>query len=115
MLAERMPKNNIDCWLINAGSTGGKYGTGQRCPLKYTCMVVDVVRSGELAKEAYGTSGMFGLQVPTHIEGVPRELLSLRLAWTDEAAFEGEARNLAAMFQKAFALYHMNRTWREAM
>ncbi|KAH9910301.1 uncharacterized protein B0H18DRAFT_896157, partial [Fomitopsis serialis] len=104
MLAERMRKNDVDCWLINAGSTGDQYGTGKRCPLNYTRMVV---HSGELAKAEYETFrvGTFGLQVPTHIEGVPRELSSLCLAWTDKAAFEREVRKLAVMFQKAFALY----------
>ncbi|KAH9912739.1 uncharacterized protein B0H18DRAFT_960799 [Fomitopsis serialis] len=104
MLAERMSKNDVDCWLINAGWTGDQYGTGKRCPLNYTRMVV---HSGELAKAEYETFrvGTFGLQVLTHIEGVPRELSSLCLAWTDKAAFEREVRKLAVMFQKAFALY----------
>ncbi|KAH9924909.1 ATP-utilizing phosphoenolpyruvate carboxykinase [Fomitopsis serialis] len=108
MLAERMSKNNVDCWLINTGWTGGKYGTGKRCPLKYTRMIVDAVHSGELAKAEYETFGTFGLQVPTHIEGVPRELLNPRLAWTDKEAFEREVRKLAGMFQKAFALYEQD-------
>jgi ATP-dependent phosphoenolpyruvate carboxykinase len=36
MLAERMTKQKANCWLLNTGWTGGKFGVGKRCPLKYT-------------------------------------------------------------------------------
>jgi hypothetical protein len=44
-------------------------------------------------------------EVPTNVEGVPRELLNPRLAWADKEAFEREVRKLACIFQKAFKLY----------
>jgi phosphoenolpyruvate carboxykinase (ATP) len=105
MLAERMSTHQVDCWLINTGWTGGKFGTGKRCPLKFTRRIVDAVHSGELKKAEYETFGTFGLSIPTSLEGVPRELLNPRLAWADKEAFEREVRKLATMFQKAFALY----------
>lgn len=105
MLAERMAKHNVDCWLINTGWTGGKFGTGSRCPLKYTRRIVDAVHSGELAAAEYETFGVFNLQIPTSLEGVPRELLNPGLAWKNTEAFEREVRKLGGMFQKAFALY----------
>ena len=105
MLAERMSKHNVSCWLINTGWTGGKYGTGKRCPLAYTRRIVDAVHSGELLQAEYEEFGVFGLQIPTSLEGVPRELLNPRLAWSDKEAFEREVRKLGGMFQKAFKLY----------
>jgi len=105
MLAERMSEHQVDCWLINTGWTGGKYGTGKRCPLKYTRRIVDAVHSGELARASYETFGTFGLSIPTSLEGVPRELLNPRMAWPNKEGFEREVRKLAGMFQKAFALY----------
>jgi phosphoenolpyruvate carboxykinase (ATP) len=105
MLAERMSKHNVDCWLINTGWTGGKYGTGKRCSLAYTRRIVDAVHSGELAQASYENFGTFNLSVPTSLEGVPRELLNPRLAWPDKEAFEREVRKLATMFGKASALY----------
>lgn len=39
---------------------------------------------------------------------MPKELLNPRRAWKDGEAFEREVRKLAAMFQKAFALYEKN-------
>ena len=108
MLAERMAKHKVDCWLINTGWTGGKFGTGKRCPLKFTRRIVDAVHSGELAKSEYETFDVFGLQIPTSLEGVPRELLNPKLAWADKEAFGREVRKLAGMFQKAFALYEQD-------
>lgn len=107
MLAERMSKHNVDCWLINTGWTGGKYGSGngKRCPLKYTRAIVDAVHSGELAKANYERFDTFGLAIPTSVGGVPREMLNPCLAWRDKDAFEREVKKLAGMFQKAFALY----------
>ena len=108
MLAERMAKHNVDCWLINTGWTGGRYGTGKRCPLKVTRRIVDAVHSGELAKAEYENFDVFNLQIPTSLEGVPRELLNPRLAWQDKEAFEREVRKLGGMFKKAFALYEQD-------
>ncbi|KAL4080210.1 ATP-utilizing phosphoenolpyruvate carboxykinase [Scleroderma yunnanense] len=105
MLAERMSQHNVPCWLVNTGWTGGKFGTGKRCPLHYTRRIVDAIHTGELLGAEYETFGVFGLQIPTSIEGIPRELLNPKLAWADKEAFEREVRRLAGMFQKAFKLY----------
>ncbi|KAF5345312.1 hypothetical protein D9758_008514 [Tetrapyrgos nigripes] len=109
MLAERMSKHNVDCWLVNTGWTSGKYGTGKRCPLKYTRKIIDAIHDGSLAASlAAGKSetfGVFNLTVPTEIEGVPRELLNPEVAWPDKEAFGREVRKLAGMFGKAFKLY----------
>lgn len=108
MLAERMSKHNVDCWLINTGWTGGKYGYGKRCPLKYTRRIVDAVHSGELARAEYEPFEVFGLSIPTALEGVPREILNPRLAWADKEAFARELKKLGGMFHKAFALYEQD-------
>ena len=105
MLAERMAKHKVDCWLINTGWTGGKFGSGKRCPLKFTRRIVDAVHSGELANAEFESFGIFNLSIPTSLDGVPRELLNPILAWADKEAFQKELRKLAGMFQKAFHLY----------
>jgi phosphoenolpyruvate carboxykinase (ATP) len=108
MLADRMAAHNVDCWLINTGWTGGKYGTGRRCPLPVTRAIVDAVHSGALARATFETFPVFGLQIPTELEGVPRDLLNPARAWPDKGAFERELRKLGGMFQKAFALYEQD-------
>jgi len=107
MLAERMEKHGVHCWLINTGWVGGRFGSpaGRRCPLKYTRMIVDAVHDGSLAKAEFEEFDVFGLQIPKSLEGVPRELLNPKLAWADKEAFGREVRKLAGMFGKAFAVY----------
>lgn len=105
MLADRMAKHQVDCWLINTGWTGGRFGTGKRCPLKYTRRIVDAVHSGELKKAEFKAFGTFNLSIPTALDGVPSQILDPYQAWPDKGAFEREVRKLGGMFQKAFALY----------
>ena len=112
-----MAKHKVDCWLINTGWTGGKFGSGKRCPLKFTRKIIDAIHSGSLSATFAKPDGsgselfpVFGLHIPTSVEGVPRELLNPKLAWQDKDAFEREVRKLAGMFVKAFAVYESDVT-----
>lgn len=115
MLAERMAKHKVNCWLLNTGWTGGKFGTpnGKRCPLKFTRRIVDAIHSGELAsaETEYETFGTFNLTIPTNIKAdangvsVGREILNPQVAWADKEAFGREVKKLGTMFGRAFKLY----------
>ncbi|WOO81979.1 Phosphoenolpyruvate carboxykinase (ATP) [Vanrija pseudolonga] len=105
MLAERMDKNKVNCWLINTGWTGGKFGTGRRCPLKYTRAIVDAIHDGSLANAEYENFPVFNLAIPKAVAGVPAEILDPAKAWQDKAAFKTEVTKLAGMFQKAYTKY----------
>lgn len=102
MLAERMEKTKANCWLINTGWTGGKFGTGKRCPLKYTRAIVDAIHNGELAKAKFENFPIFNLAIPTAVTGVPSEILDPVKVWPSKDAFQVEVEKLAGMFQKAF-------------
>ncbi|WVO21148.1 phosphoenolpyruvate carboxykinase (ATP) [Cryptococcus decagattii] len=105
MLAERMEKNSVNCWLINTGWTGGKFGTGKRCPLKYTRAIVDAIHNGSLAKAEYENFPIFNLAIPKAVEGVPSDILNPEKVWPSKEAFKAELDKLGGMFQKAFAKY----------
>ncbi|KAN0064597.1 Protein kinase C-like 1 [Thecaphora frezii] len=105
MLAERMQKHKADVYLVNTGWVGGKFGVGKRCPLKYTRKIIDAIHNGTLAKASYEKFANFNLQVPTAVEGVPSELLNPASAWTDQAAFQNEVKNLATLFRDNFEKY----------
>lgn len=108
MLAERMQRANANCWLINTGWTGGKFGTGKRCPLKYTRAIIDAIHDGSLAKAEFETFPTFNLAIPKAVNGVPSEILHPARVWPDQDAFQFELQKLAGMFQKAYSKYEAN-------
>ena len=111
MLAERMAKHNINCWLINTSWTGGRFGTGKRCPLAYTCRIVDAIHSGELAKVEYENYEVFNLQVPKTCPNVPSELLKPKAAWTaGNDSFNTEVKKLGGLFIENFKKYEAEAT-----
>lgn len=105
MLAERMSKVKANAYLINTGWSGGKFGTGKRCPLKYTRAILNAIHSGELANAEYEDFEIFNLKVPKKVSGVPSEILHSRNAWPDKKAFDAEIKKLGGMFNDAFEKY----------
>ncbi|WFD26418.1 phosphoenolpyruvate carboxykinase (ATP) [Malassezia nana] len=107
MLAERMSNVQCNAWLINTGWTGGKFGVGRRCPLKYTRAILDAIHDGSLAKAEYEVfaPGVFDLHVPKAVNNVPSELLDPSKSWSDSSAFQAELKKLAGMFSDAFVKY----------
>jgi len=105
MLAERMARTNAKVWLVNTGWVGGKFGEGQRCPLKYTRRIIDTIHDGTLIKAETETFGVFNLAIPKAIEGVPAEVLDPAKAWKSQEAFVKERAKLGGMFNEAFQKY----------
>jgi len=98
MLGELLKKHNATVWLVNTGWSGGAYGVGSRMKLSYTRAMVRALLAGKLDKVATTTDPIFGLHLPTAIEGVPAEILNPRNTWKDGAAYDTQAKKLAAMF-----------------
>ncbi|WFD32129.1 phosphoenolpyruvate carboxykinase (ATP) [Malassezia sp. CBS 17886] len=107
MLAERMDRVKCNCYLVNTGWTGGKFGIGRRCPLKFTRAILDAIHNGSLKNAEFETfaPGVFDLRVPKAVEGVPAEILEPSKSWTDKAAFDRELKKLSGMFSEAFTKY----------
>jgi phosphoenolpyruvate carboxykinase (ATP) len=99
MLAQKVAKHNADVWLLNTGWTGGKYGVGQRFSLKYTRAFVTAILNGTLKNAKFSPDPVFGLPVPTAVEGVPSGVLNPRNTWKDGAAYDAQAKDLAARFR----------------
>ncbi len=105
LLGEKMRRHETTAWLINTGWTGGPYGTGSRIELAYTRGMVTAALSGELDDAPTRVDPVFGLAVPTAVEGVPSEVLDPRTTWADPAAYDELARKLAQMFRDNFEKY----------
>ncbi len=105
MLRKLIAKHGSDCWLVNTGWTGGKYGTGQRMPIKATRALLDAALSGALRGQPMRTDPIFGFEVPTALEGVDPKILNPRETWADKVAYDSQARALVGMFNKNFAKF----------
>jgi phosphoenolpyruvate carboxykinase (ATP) len=70
--------------------------------LPYTRTMVRAALAGELDDATYVRDPVFGFEVPSAVQGVPSELLSPRGTWADPAAYDAQARKLAAMFRENF-------------
>jgi phosphoenolpyruvate carboxykinase (ATP) len=100
MLGELLKQHDAQVWLVNTGWSGGAYGTGSRMKLSHTRAMVRAVLEGKLAKVATETDPVFGLAIPTTIDGVPADVLNPRKTWKDVAAYDVQAKKLAAMFRE---------------
>jgi phosphoenolpyruvate carboxykinase (ATP) len=105
MLRELIAKHNVDCWLVNTGWTGGKFGTGSRMPIKVTRTLLTAALDGSLRNVEFRTDKYFGFEVPTALPGVPSDILDPVNTWKDKAEFDKTARALVGMFQKNFAKF----------
>ena len=101
-MGRRLETHGSHAWLINTGWTGGPYGVGKRISLEYTRRMVRAAVGGELDDVATDVDPVFGLAIPRRIEGVPDELLTPRRTWSDPAAYDARAKQLAGMFRDNF-------------
>jgi phosphoenolpyruvate carboxykinase (ATP) len=102
LLRKLIATHKVDCWLVNTGWTGGAYGLGARMPLKITRALLHAALNGSLAQAEFRTDPVFGFNVPIHVEGVDKKLLTPRDTWADAGAYDAQAQKLARMFQENF-------------
>ncbi|GFZ10097.1 phosphoenolpyruvate carboxykinase 1 [Actinidia rufa] len=105
MLAEKMRKHGATGWLVNTGWSGGSYGSGNRIKLAYTRKIIDAIHSGTLLDANYAKTEVFGLDIPTGIEGVPSEILDPVNTWSDKKAYKDTLLKLGGLFKKNFEVF----------
>ncbi len=108
MLRKLIALHGADCWLMNTGWTGGRYGVGQRMPLQFTRALLNAALSGELARASFRRDPIFGFDVPLDVPGVPPHLLDPRRTWADKLAFDNQAKELVAMFAENFRIFEVD-------
>ena len=114
LLADKIRRHRVDCWLVNTGWSGGPYGVGERMPIAYTRRLLKAALEGELKEVPFARDPVFGLQVPRACTGVPSEILTPRDTWEDKEAFDRTARELAARFHENFRQFE-DRVSREVL
>jgi phosphoenolpyruvate carboxykinase (ATP) len=105
LLGELVEKYKTDCWLMNTGWTGGKFGIGKRFELKYTRKFIDAIHDGSLAKAEYRNFPGFNLAVPKSCPGVPEKALWPKDTWEDKEGFDRQLKKLAGEFIENFKKY----------
>ncbi|MFN8238157.1 MAG: phosphoenolpyruvate carboxykinase (ATP), partial [Chitinophagales bacterium] len=105
MLGRKLKESGANVWLINTGMTGGVYGVGSRMSLKITRGLITAALNGQLNEVEYETLPIFNFQIPTSCPGVPSEVLNPRNTWSDKAAYDAKAGELAVKFNDNFKKY----------
>jgi len=102
MLGERIARNQVKCWLVNTGWSGGAYGVGERIRIAHTRAMVRAALDGNLAEASMRQDGHFGLHVPEGVPDVPTDVLHAKRTWTDGKAYDEAARQVAKRFEVNF-------------
>ena len=103
LLKERIAKGGVDCWLVNTGWTGGKYGTGKRMPIKETRALLNAALDGSLKNVEFRKDPNFGFDVPVAVPGVDNSILDPRSTWADKSDYDRTAAKLVDLFVENFA------------
>ncbi len=102
MLGRRLREHSAQCWLVNTGWQGGRFGVGKRMSLPYTRAMVDHAVEGHLSQVEFEMESAFGLSIPKTCPGVPQEILNPRNSWADKAAYDAMAAELCERFARNF-------------
>ncbi len=102
LLKKRIAEGNAQCWLVNTGWTGGKYGTGKRMPIKATRALLNAALDGSLNNVEFRTDPNFGFEVPVAVPGVDTAILDPRTTWADGAEYDATAQKLVQLFVANF-------------
>jgi len=106
MLGEKIISHNVNVWMVNTGWYGGRYGQGQRIPLKTSRAIVNAIVNGRLDDVDFITEPVFELSVPVHCPGVNHNILQPRNSWKDPQAYDQQARQLIHYFINNYAKFH---------
>ena len=121
LLKKRIAQGNAQCWLLNTGWTGGKYGVGKRMPLKATRALLNAALDGSLDEAEFRTDPNFGFDVPVSVRaleqaGIDQTILDPRQTWADKDAYDTTAHQLMKRFVDNFAQFeaHVDEGVRQA-
>ena len=103
LLKQRIAEGGAQCWLVNTGWTGGKYGVGNRMPIKATRALLNAALDGSLNDAQFRKDPNFGFDVPVSVPGVDTSILDPRATWADRVDYDRTADKLVRLFIENFA------------
>jgi phosphoenolpyruvate carboxykinase (ATP) len=116
LLKKRIAEGEVQCWLVNTGWTGGKYGTGNRMPIKATRALLNAALDGSLNDAEFRKDPNFGFEVPVAVDGVDSGILDPRSTWSDKDEYDRTAKKLVGLFVENFTPFeaHVEQGVRDA-
>lgn len=103
-LVKRMEASGAKAYLVNTGWNG----SGKRISIKDTRGIIDAILGGAIKTAPTKKIPIFGLEVPTKLEGVATEILDPRDTYKDPTEWDNKAKDLAQRFIKNFKKYEYN-------
>tara|TARA_Y100001968_G_scaffold93066_1_gene83657 strand:+ start:7701 stop:9317 length:1617 start_codon:yes stop_codon:yes gene_type:complete len=106
LLKEKMIKFNSKVYLVNTGWVGGTPTSGaKRISIKDTRAIISSILNGSINNVEFENDPIFGVKIPTTLEGVEPSVLFPREAWTDQTKYDQNAKLLAELFIDNFSKY----------
>ncbi len=108
-LTKKMKIHNAEAWLVNTGWMGGPYGTGNRIDLPTTRRIINAILDDSILRNNFICIPVFGLNIPTEIEGIDETILDPGKAWESPVKWRVAATDLAIKFINNFSKFTGNK------
>lgn len=105
LLKEKMETFGANCWLVNTGWVGGKFGVGKRISIKHTRNMLNAVLDGKLDNVEFKIDKIFGFEIPSSCPDVPESVLDPSAAWHNKDEYWSKYDSLAARYIENFKLF----------
>ncbi|MCF8307126.1 MAG: phosphoenolpyruvate carboxykinase (ATP) [Ignavibacteriales bacterium] len=105
MLKQRMLKHDANCWLVNTGWVGGRFGVGKRISIRHTRNLLNAALEGKLENVEFRKDKLFGFEVPLTCPEVPADVLEPSNSWGNKEEYWMKYDALASRFIENFKLY----------
>ncbi len=106
LLKEKIKTYGSKVFLVNTGWVGGSPSSGaKRISIGDTRKIIDSILLGSINEVSFNKDEIFGLMIPSSLDGVKSEILNPINAWSDKGLFINESKKLSDLFKKNFKKY----------
>jgi len=105
LLTRKMEKHGSNCWLVNTGWVGGRFGVGKRISIRHTRNMLNAALEGRLSEVEYRRDKLFGFEVPLTCPDVPEDVMDPANAWGNKDEYWKTYDGLAARYIENFKLF----------